>query len=29
VATLIQLFGTLDARKALEVGKAAAFERRR
>jgi len=27
VATLVQLFGTLDARKALEGGKAAAFER--
>jgi hypothetical protein len=29
VATMIQLFGTLDSRKALEAGKAAAFERPR
>jgi hypothetical protein len=27
VATLIQLFGSLDAKKLLEGGKAAAFDR--
>jgi hypothetical protein len=29
VATLIQLFGSLDAKTLLEGGKAAAFDRRR